>query len=215
MNGSGHEVEEEPVVEEKGENGIENGAGKESEISILVNGKSSEAREDSILFDATAAKPRKGKVQLPPVLNLPAAPSPTRTSPRRPNSEKIYKEFINEESGSSDSEDEKELSMLSRLQKALGQRMAQGALGNEDDESDDSGSEEGMDANSSSTEDGEGEEDEEEDGEGEDEEESEDDEMLNDMQEPGYDSGATAVMAFSKWEGDRLHLWVANAGDSR
>ncbi len=35
------------------------------------------------------------------------------------------------------------------------------------------------------------------------------------MQEPGFDSGTTAVVSFLRWENDKLNIWVANAGDSR
>lgn len=47
------------------------------------------------------------------------------------------------------------------------------------------------------------------------EEDEEDERFLSDVQEPGYDSGCTAVVGFMKWEADGLSLWVANAGDSR
>lgn len=44
----------------------------------------------------------------------------------------------------------------------------------------------------------------------------EDENFLNQMQEPGYDSGATAVVCFMKWgDNGKLSLYVANAGDSR
>jgi serine/threonine protein phosphatase PrpC len=35
------------------------------------------------------------------------------------------------------------------------------------------------------------------------------------MQEPGFDSGTTAVVSFLRWDEGKLRLWVANAGDSR
>ena len=215
VNGNGH-VPPSGEIEEKPVNGLENGiVSEDKNVSVIVNGEEkADAREESILLDPATAKPRKGKVHLPPVLPPPPTQSPTRTSPRR-NSEKIYKEFINEESGSSDSEDE-EPSLLKRLAAALGHAHANHAGNDDEDDSDSEATDDDVERNSSSTDDDEEEDDDdEEDEDEEDEDESEDDAALNDVQEPGFDSGATAVMAFSKWEGDRLHLWVANAGDSR
>jgi len=48
-----------------------------------------------------------------------------------------------------------------------------------------------------------------------DSDEQEEDDFMNDSQEPGFDSGSTSVVALLKWEAELLHLWVANAGDSR
>jgi len=161
-------------------------------------------REESILV----VPKKKGKVHQPPVLQLPPKteePSPTkRTSPRK-NTEKVYMDFLQGESTSEESEDEDDPTNFGVPEDSDSEQSSTGLLAEVADFLASSPSDEGE----------EDDDDEDEDASVEEEDEQEDDEMLKDYQEPGYDSGATAVTAFTRWEGNKLHLWVANAGDSR
>ena len=177
--------------------------GNTNEVKVNGNSEADSTQADSggsgeVKNTVDSPPKRKGKVHPP----APAvAPTPTRTSPRKKLDEaKVYTDFINEESASSDSDDDAVVKSFA--------------------ENSDSDEENVAECNSSSSDDDEDVEEEEEDDDEDDDDDDDDDgtgnnQLLSDMQEPGYDSGSTAVVAFCRWEGDKLHLYVANAGDSR
>ncbi|CAG7833352.1 unnamed protein product [Allacma fusca] len=170
---------------------------------VKVNGEAEavadSTQSENIVKISIESPKRKGKVHPPPTLS---PVKPTRSSPRRKlNDAKVYKDFINEESASSDSDDDANVRPFVN-----------------DSDSEDEGENLADAGNSSSSdEDEDVEEEEEEEDDDEDEEEEVENRVINEMQEPGYDSGSTAVVAFLQWNDtmDKLNLWVANAGDSR
>lgn len=130
-------------------------------------------------------KPRKGKVH-PVPMTVKESPTNLRVSPRKGRN-LANMAFADSESDL-DSSDSDEVAKVQNRNSSSSEEDCEEEEEEDDDDEDDSD---------------------------EDEDCEEDDSFLNDMQEPGYDSGCTAVVSFMKWEGDKLNLWVANAGDSR
>lgn len=166
---------------------VSNGVSDKSEPKVSTNGVVSEGSGES------TPAPRRKKVH-PVRMPIPEeAKQETRSSPRktgRPISFVAAQCLEN-----SDSEDSEEDAGYK-----VGDKDSDDSSEDVDDEEEDLGEDS---------------DDDDEDEYAEDDEEEEDERFLSDMQEPGYDSGATAVVCFMKWEGDSLSLWVANAGDSR
>lgn len=148
----------------------------------------------SVTPEVSKGAVRKGKVFADPALMQQMKKEVARRiSPRKIMLE--YKNFFAGSFDSSDSdEDDDEDANLNE---------------NDDLDDDDSDDDCGAQQNSSSSE-------EDEDDDEDDDDEAEDDRFLNDMQEPGFDSGATAVVSYMTWESeDKMKVWVANVGDSR
>jgi protein phosphatase 1G len=191
-----------------------NGTGKTIKTTISVNGGDDEPESsDSVTADTTVSngsnsdseikvsdmetkitvpgtpKPRKGKVHPSPIVikQTDVESESKRRSPRKGTG-------LASLAFGKDSDDD------SDLDSSDSDHPAGGVDSSDDDEE----------GNSSSSND-----EDDEDAEEEDTDEDEDDSFLSELQEPGYDSGSTAVVAFLQRKDEKINLWVANAGDSR
>ncbi|CAL8147541.1 unnamed protein product [Orchesella dallaii] len=197
VNGGVSASDAKPKLSSDGKSAEAEGKSSESEAASkeTVNGGKT---SDAVSVDSSTAKeaatptssetPRRKKAQ--PVLVKIEDSKPERRSPRKTQ----QKSFDCSDSDDSDEDD------------------AGYSMDDSDSSEDLDDEEEDLEGESSSNDD---EDDDDDEDDYDDEDAEEDERFLSDIQEPGYDSGATAVVGLMKWEADGLSLWVANAGDSR